>query len=91
MSKIEIVKNPAQYGIITKDKRLKITFHNLAVNHEEFCKNIEENSKLIYSQIKHLGERNGDEFIYSKNETDKILFNSGVRDLYKIINEFMEK
>jgi hypothetical protein len=71
--KIEIVKNPECYGIITKDRRLKITFHNLAVNHEEFCKNIEENSELIYLQIKHLGERNGDEFIYSENESKKLI------------------
>lgn len=73
MSEIKVVKNPLSYGVITKDRRLKITFHNLAINHEEFCKNIHKNSELIYSQIKHLGERNGDEFIYSEKETDKLL------------------
>lgn len=84
MPEIEIVKNPLHCGVITKNKRLKITFHNLAVNHEDFCKNIQKNSELIYSQIKHLGERNGDEFIYSENETNKLLKQESILHLLNL-------
>lgn len=75
MKKIKLTKYPNLVGEILENGRLKVSFHNLVKNHEEFCLNISENEKIISNQNKNLGEREGKYFIFYIESTKKILKN----------------